>query len=273
MIQNSSVLVDLNIGVWTARKMDKQVSAEIDQNKNTRARAGNYNKNLMAGTDKLEKVTNLAAGIRNWHYIHTLPWSDNGQRLLPMANFFDYKTTLGEKRQALEDALNEFLREYQTLVTAMAFKLGDLFNPTDYPPVDVVRKKFYFNVTFSPVPDSGDFRVDIAEEYRKELDDLNAKREKQAMLDVWNRMYECLLHMSEKLSGEKKQIFRDSMVDNAVELCTVLTKLNVTNDSKLEHMRQEMEKMLIGLEAKDLRKNDSVRHATKARVDELLSMF
>jgi len=35
MIQNSSMLVDLNISVWTGRKMDKKVSEEIDASKGT----------------------------------------------------------------------------------------------------------------------------------------------------------------------------------------------------------------------------------------------
>ena len=46
MIQNSAMLVDLNISLWTARKMDKKVSQEIDNAKNTRSRGGNYHKNL-----------------------------------------------------------------------------------------------------------------------------------------------------------------------------------------------------------------------------------
>jgi hypothetical protein len=34
-ISSSAVLIDLNISVWTARKLDKNVSKEIDVNKNT----------------------------------------------------------------------------------------------------------------------------------------------------------------------------------------------------------------------------------------------
>ena len=44
MIQNSAMLIDLNISTWTGRKMDKKVSEEIDQAKNTKSRAGNYHK-------------------------------------------------------------------------------------------------------------------------------------------------------------------------------------------------------------------------------------
>ena len=44
MIQNSSMLVDLNISVWLGRKMDRKVSEEIDAAKDTKTRAGNYHK-------------------------------------------------------------------------------------------------------------------------------------------------------------------------------------------------------------------------------------
>ena len=42
MIQNSAMLVDLNISVWTGRKMDKKVSDEIGVSKNAKGRVGNY---------------------------------------------------------------------------------------------------------------------------------------------------------------------------------------------------------------------------------------
>jgi hypothetical protein len=53
----------------------------------------------------------------------------------------------------------------------------------------------------------------------------------------------------------------------------MLTRLNVTNDPKLEQARQQLEKALIGVDAKELRKHDAVRHDVKSRVDEILSMF
>ena len=58
-IASSAVLVDLNISVWTARKLDKTVSKEIDIDKNTTTKAGNYNKHLLAGAGELERITKL----------------------------------------------------------------------------------------------------------------------------------------------------------------------------------------------------------------------
>jgi hypothetical protein len=273
MIQNSSVLVDLNLGVWTARKMDKRVSQEIDASKNTRARAGNYHKNLLAGTEALASVHSVASAIRSWHYSQTLPWADNGQRLLTMANFFEYKSMFSDYQRQFDDSLQAFYTEYPTLMSAMAFQLGNLFNPDDYPALDDIRRKNYLRVVFSPVPDSGDFRVDIPEQYRQELEQISRDREAAAMKDLWDRLHECLKHMSDKLAGEEKQIFRDTLVTNTTELCSMLTKLNVTNDPKLEHARQEVEKALMGVTAVDLRKHPGLRQNTKARVDQILSMF
>lgn len=273
MIQNSSVLVDLHISVWTGRKMDKRVSEAVDADNNTKTRAGNYHKKLLAGTEALDGLHSVAARVRQWHYANTLPWSDNGQRLLPMANFFDYKAMVGDFKVQFEDAANNFYSQYDNLVTAAAFTLGNLFNADDYPTIASIRGKNSFHVVFSPVPDVGDFRVDIPNEYREELQKISDERVQNAMKDMWERMHDCLKHMSEKLSGEGKQIFRDSLVTNAVDLCGMLTKLNVTNDPKLEDARQKLERALLGVDAKDLRKNDAVRQDVKARVDEILSMF
>ena len=159
MIQNSSMLVDLYISMWTGRKQDKQVSEEIDAAKSTKTKAGNYHKKLLAGTARLDDLHKLVTGIRIWHYTQTLPWSDGGSRLLPMKNFFDYKATLSDYETQFTDAVDVFIKEYPTLVSAAAFQLGDLFNADEYPDAEKLRDKFRFRYVFLPVPDMGDFRV------------------------------------------------------------------------------------------------------------------
>jgi len=277
MIQNSATLVDLGISIWTGRKLDKKVSEEIDQSKNTRARAGNYNKILLAGTKRLEELQKTVTVIRQWHYEQTLPWSDNGARLLTMANFFNYKTRLNHYMAQFESEVKDFLTDYPTLVTAAAFQLGDLFDPDEYPSAEELRGKFRFRYLFTPLPDAGDFRVDIGEAAQRELrEQYEAGHNAMmagAMKDIWERLHTCLSRMSDKLAGEEKQIFRDSLVNNATELCELLTRLNVTNDANLEHARKKLESALVGVDANALRKDDDLRLDVKAKVDEILSMF
>ena len=277
-ISSSAMLVDVSMSVWTARKLDKKVSEEVDSAKSTKTRAGNYHKNLLAGSSKLDDISKVATAVRNWHYKQTSPWSDSGTRLLPATLFIDYKSELGQYEKMFYDSVESFLVEYDNLVTKSAFQLGDLFNREDYPHVDKVRSKFGFNYSFSPVPESGDFRVDIGEqgmaELRGQYESAYKSRIESSMKDVWDRVYTTLSHMSSKLDfTEGKQKLFDSMVDNTIELTGLLKHLNITGDQRLENLRKDLESAMHGVSCDDLRDSDALREHTKSKVDAMLDKF
>ena len=279
-IATSAMLVDLNISCWTAKKLDKSVSQEVDETKEAKSRAGNYNKNLLAGTAYLDQIVKFAANVRLWHNKQTLPWADAGTRLLPMGSFLDYKARLNDLEAEFNALVERFLDKYPELVNAAAINLGKLFNRDEYPTVDDIRGKFKFSYMFSPVPTAGDFRVDIGETALAELRDqfeanANSKVER-AMKEAWTRLHEVLCHMSEKLSDTdegKHREFRDSLVGNAMELASMLKSLNVTGDPQLETARRELSQAIMGVEAKELRKNPDIRKDVKSQVDSILSKF
>ena len=66
-IATSAMQVELNISCWTARKLDKKVSEEVDTAKNTKVKAGNYHKHLLAGNPHLDAVVKYAAKVRLWN--------------------------------------------------------------------------------------------------------------------------------------------------------------------------------------------------------------
>ena len=273
-IASSAVLIDLNISIWTARKLDKNVSKEIDINKNTTIKAGNYNKHILAGSDQLDAITKLANEIRDWHSRQTLPWSDAGTRLLPMTNFFDYKQQLGVYEAEFKSRINTFIQQYPNIIQGMAFKLGKLFDRAEYPDADKIASKFNLRYTIMPVPETNDFRVDIADDIRNEMQQEYQKayegRVEAAMSDAWSRLHTTLEHMIDRLSGNEKKIFRNSLVDNALELTNLLTRLNVTKDPRLEKARQELEQSLVGVTADELRDSVGARQEILARVNQIM---
>ena len=273
-IASSAVLIDLNISIWTARKLDKNVSKEIDINKNTTIKAGNYNKHILAGSDQLDKITKLSGEIREWHGRQTLPWSDTGTRLLPMSNFFDYKHQLGVYEAEFKTRVDTFIQEYPNIIQSMAFKLGQLFDRAEYPDAYKIASKFNMKYTIMPVPETNDFRVDIADDIRNEMKQEYQKayegRVESAMSDAWSRLHTTLEHMVDRLSGNDKKIFRDSLVDNALELTSLLTRLNITKDSKLEQARQALEKSLVGVSADDLRESQGARQVVLSQVNAIM---
>ena len=273
-IASSAVLIDLNISVWTARKLDKSVSKEIDINKGATTQAGNYNKHILAGADELDRITKLSTEIRDWHTRQTLPWSDAGTRLLPMANFFDYKDQMADYEEVFKERVESFIKNYPNIITVMAYRLGSLFDRNDYPDADIIANRFKLKYTIMPVPEVGDFRVDVEQGMKEKLEQeyKNAydERVNNAMNDAWSRLHQTMARMVERLSGDDKKIFRNSLVDNALELTGLLTKLNVTKDPKLEQARIGLEKSLMGISPEDLRQHADLRQDVLARVNSIM---
>jgi len=276
-IASSAVLIDLNLSVWTARKLDRNVSKEIDTRKQATTRAGNYNKHILAGSDQLEAINKLGGEIREWHTRQTLPWSDTGTRLLPMSNFFDYKKQLGEYEALFKERVDRFVNEYPNIVRVMAYKLGDLYDASEYPEASKIASKFNIRYTIMPVPEKNDFRVDIESDIRSEMEREYEKayegRVEAAMADAWSRLHTTVEHMIDRLSGEDKKIFRNSLIENALELTSLLTKLNVTKDPKLEMARQALEKSLVGVTPDDLRQSKGARDEVLAKVNQIMTLI
>ena len=281
-LTSSAVLVDLSIGVWTARKLDKRVSEEVDVMKGTTVRAGNYSKNLLAGSVLLDRITKFAGSVRTWHGQQTLPWSDMGTRLLPTRNFMEYKTGINERETEFKRLVGEFIAEYPNLVNSAVMRLGGMCDLSEYPAVDTLANKFKFAIEFCPLAQAGDFRIDAENDTREELEAQYAKnlqaKEEVAMRELWTEMHEMLSHLSERLTDAKDEDgdvkhkqFRSNIIDNVLDRCSVLTKLNITNDPKLEQARQNLERILCDTHVDTIRDSHEARNSVKSKVDEILN--
>jgi hypothetical protein len=276
------MMVELNISCWTARKLDKKVSEEVDSAKNTKVKAGNYHKHLLAGNPHLDAVVKYAAKVRLWNTQQTIPWSDSGSRIVTMENLFNggYKRQLDDHKIEFDRLATNFINVYPTLISAAAFQLGDLFDRDEYPEVDTLQKKFKFSYSLIPIPTAGDFRIEIGEQAKAELvaqyEAAFNERLNNAMRDVWDRLYDCLSHMSERLASDdegKRKVFHGTLLTNAQELITLLSRLNVTNDPKLEQARRDLQAALVNTDISSLKDSDYIRENVKSKVDDILKRF
>ena len=283
-LDTCAMLVEFNASVWTARKLDRSTTSEVVASKNAAAKdAARVNKHLLAGRTELDVITQAVNRARQYVYDNTAPWSDSGLRLLPNRNFMAFAARMNEFDEEVAGLVKSFVDIYPTLITAQAMALGDMFKRDDYPTANEIMTKFSFRVNYMPVPTSGDFRVDVGnaaqEELRKRLEELNQERIDNAMSDVRKRLGEHLKRMSDRLTtdyiaGEAKtRRFHDSLVDGALELCDLCKVLNFTADAELESARSTLEKILVGVDPQDLRKNEPLRQDTKKAVDAILDKF
>lgn len=280
-IASSSILVELNISVWTANKLDKRVTDSVlVSNGAMSADAGQFRKNLMAGTTIRKDIADFAASCRLWHNTTSLPWADRGARLLPTSLFLDYKTEANRRKAQFDHMVEHFLREYPTLQAQAQQHLGALYNPDDYPSVEAVADKFGFKMVFTPLPEAGDFRLDVAnedlEELRKQYDNSLNARLNEAMQSQWDKLHDMLTRMSDKLvepEGEDKRRWHDTFISNAHEMCKMLTHLNVAKDPKLEEARLKLERAIHGVDIDDIKDDEFKREEVKTKLDAILKDY
>lgn len=280
-IASSAVLVELNVSVWPAKKLDREMTETVNANASAVRDASQTRKNLFAGTSLRKDIENYAARIRLYHNQHTLPWADKGQRLLPTKLFLDYKTTMNVYEATFNQMCNNFFIEYPRLVAEAQQHLGKLYKAEDYPPLDEVKLKFGFRKAIDPIPESGDFRLDVSaqdlEEVRQQYEAKFDERLAEAMRAPWERLHDVLTAMSKKLTDEDgvetKKRYHDSLVTNAQELCSLLTKMNITNDPKLEEARQQLELTMLGADIETIKESAHVRETMKNKVDAILQKF
>jgi hypothetical protein len=236
----------------------------------------------MAGTDKRKKISDYAAKARLYHNQTTLSWSDKGARLLPTSLFMDYKSNMNVYQQNMNTMIEDFYVNYADLIDLAKHHMGDLFNPYDYPSIEELRNKFGFRLVFSPLPEGGDFRLDIP---KADMDELGQQYEsafndrlKDAMREPWEKLHKTLIHISEKLTDiegddETKKRYHDTLITNAQELCGLLTHLNVTKDPLLENARRSLELTMLGVDIEAIKESPDVRSSVKAKVDDILKKF
>lgn len=280
-LSSSAMLLDLNISTYTGRKQDKATAAEVNAAKNAKSKnAASVYKSLFTEDADLEAITSYAGKVRAWLYSVTLPWSDSGTRLVPTKAFFDVSHELSEHTNEFNRLVQAFLQNYSVKISAQAFKLGALFNPAEYPSVDDVARKFSLRYNFSPVPEVGDFRVDIPAEavalLKQDFEQTTKLRLQEAMNEPWERLYEEVTHiknkMTDKEDGKPNKLY-ESMLENALSLCRTLDSLNIMGDPDLESARRALELSLTDVDIKTLRQSPEVRASIKTQMEELTEKF
>ena len=280
-ISASAVLVELNISVWPASKIDREVTEQVNTNAGAVRDAAQTKKNLFAGTSLRKDIEKLAARVRLYHNQHTLPWADKGERLLPTKLFMDYKTTMNAFEQTFDTLCNNFYVEYPRLVQEAQVNLGSMYKADDYPPLEDVRLKFGFKRTVKPVPEAGDFRLDVPADDLRELvvsfEEQQREKLAEAVREPWERLHAELSAISKKLTDvegdESKKRYHDSLISNPLELCALLTKLNITNDPKLEQARRQLELTMLGTDIESIKEDADTRKTVKSKVDDILKKF
>lgn len=191
----------------------------------------------------LPEIATAATALRNHFYAVTLPWKNNGDRLLPYAHLPMFMATHIKLVDAFNKAVGQFLDE-------LDFN-GLLSNG--------LSGKFYVNLDVDLVPEMNtEWSSSAAVGLNDFMEIAQSKRIERAMNEVWQRLRDALEHFVTKMANGG--IYRNSTVDKLVEITEALPHFNVTDDPNLAAIGGQINTMLMERgDLGSLRKNGKLR--------------
>lgn len=274
MITERAMLAAVHISIWTAVKHDRKISRDVANQHGAHQSAGRYNKQLLRGADKLDELRTLAGQVRQYFYKITLPWSDEGFRLLPSNLYFDLMARMREFEAAFEQGVESFLDVYPQYIEQVRPELNGLFREQDYPAAEKLRKKFGVRLEILPIPSGADFRVQMSAEEQarvcREIDANVRQSLSRGTEDLWKRLREVVAHMVDRLN-EPESRFHATLVTNVFDLVEILPRLNVNGDAELNRFADQIREKLCNYSAQDLKKHELIRAATASDAAEIVA--
>jgi hypothetical protein len=280
-LSSKAMLCTVSISAWSGYKYDREASEEIAEIHGADKDSGRFNKRLLPRKE-LEEITKLIGRARRDHEFVTLPWSDNGYRVLPAAAYMEHTQAMRGHATEFTAGVSRFLARFEELVTSQS-RLGTLFKVEDYPGMrdengklrlsfpEELRSRFSFETKVLPLPNADDFRVSMGDQDRERIRRQIAESIQASLRvgthELWQRLYKVVSHLSGRMAeynvaqdGNKPRLY-DSMITNIVEIVDVLPKLNIAGDTELDRMAAEVRRSLV-VDPQELRKSETVRSET-----------
>lgn len=278
-LSEKAILVKLSISLPGNVRTDAQITAETILKHAMGAKAGRWLKQLYPD-EAMTPLVKLSGEIRTWHYEHSLPWTDEGYRILPTTHHAEYTDKMREYRRAYESARDEFIRRLPDWIEWARSAHNGTFDIGNYPEPEKLARKFGFGLDFSPVPSGEDFRCDVDAEamaaMQAQVDERVNLATEAARNDLWKRLADPIKAMAEKLAEPDRAngqapIFRDSLVNNLRDIVSLIPALNVTSDMALATFAEEVRGKLAALEPETLRQSKATREQTAKAAADILN--
>lgn len=252
----------------------------LDAEESERYGAGNVNKHLFKGRDNrvkqaISKYTEVYTYIKS----HTVPWSTGVDMLninLYQEVTHNLRRLIAEANATVDDLVDnwdyEVQRDYNRLLPTGHASLDD------YPTAEHVRERFGIEVQFMPVPTTGDFRVEISDEDKASLLSRLQDAGRNAERHVINKMLEPMIAAAEKLAvpiGDDGSIFRDSLVENLVDVADRMARVNLSDDPVIQKQIGDL-KSIVGQYADNidvLRNSQHVRDVASKQISDLIGQM
>lgn len=262
---SKAMLVLVGFSKWEPRKYDKKASKEVTDKHGIDPKAARVNKRLFVETPaSLKAIYAAMDAAADTYYNETLPWSDDGCRLLPVMNYDKFTSEMRAHQTRIDAAVRAFVPEYPNMIEAAKAELKDLWNEDDYPASGLIADRFAMVVKTLPVPLGQDFRVSLADkqvaELQKQIDQDTASAFEFAIEEAFGLLFDAVEHLAKMLTAkDPKRSIKDVLIDNTASVAARVKRLNLSNDKQLIEYADRIIAKLCSIDGQTLRDSETTR--------------
>lgn len=209
-----------------------------------------------------KEVTGVRGKVVAYWKSLTLPFPEAGIRLVRQHEVEGFNQQMTVYRAELEAAVARLDEHYAELKSAARRRLGELFNPNDYPP----SLHGLFGVEWDfPNVEPPDYLMQLNPAlYEQERSRMAARFEEAVQLAEQafvGELAKLITHLTERLTGVngERKVFRDSAIENLTEYFEHFRQLNIRSNEQLDRLVEQARQIVQGVEPQELRDNATLR--------------
>lgn len=290
-LAENATLVRLTTKFWSGIKTDRSLRDNLADITNTSDQSMLHVAKHLVGFNANKYFRRIINKVRNdSYYPLTLPWDDNsadddnkvisGWRLCPNSQLDDLQKAIDQAKQEFFKEVDEFCKNYPSMIDDAKGVLGHAFNMGDYPPVDEIKAKFKFDFEISLIPSySNDIRLNVSADLRKRIERDAEQRLSKNVKTIFQTTVDALVEQVEHISDKLKTydpnnkgggFFKDSSFDKlrkAVEVIPNVNKDVLGNDADIANAHQNLVAVLSTINSIDtLRDQTEIGDAKRKKV-------
>ena len=207
----------------------------------------------------------------------SLPYPEPGLRLIRQEDVETINVRMTAVRQELAESVQLLQRYYDELKSAARQRLGDLYDPTDYP--SSLSGLFDVAWEFPSVEPPSYLRQLSPELYEEQCRRVQSRFDEavqlaeQAFLEELSHL---VSHLGERLTGQSDgtpKVFRDSAVENLTGFFERFRHLNVRSNRQLDELVDQAQLIVQGVRPQSLRDSRTLRQQVTTELSGVQSVL
>ena len=235
-------------------------------------------KKLMESKE-LTAIQSADSVMRKWLYTKGFTSDIDGILWIPKGVRTQVQRGLEQFLIRRDGLIDQFMSEYSATIATARGRLGDLFDPKNYPSESAIRSKFSVRFRFVSFSVPDELRVVSPETYAEEVRKAQEQAQQTAN-DIMDAMRESFLKLVSNLTDAlapsadgKHKRFHGSNLQKLQEYLSDFSDRNICKDDRLANLASQASALLSGVTAEGIKSNDEFKARLVERMDSLGSQL